>query len=96
MRDRVENQQYEQEMYNLTVEDAHTFFVGDEQWLVHNDCYVPRNLREPLREVYTDHPSNIFECVACADESGAKFKSGGMGAEIVRIENKPHGVMRGR
>ena len=25
-----------QEMYNLTVETAHTFFVGDGQWLVHN------------------------------------------------------------
>ncbi len=25
-----------QRMYNLTVEDAHTFFVGDGQWLVHN------------------------------------------------------------
>ena len=23
-------------MYNLTVDDAHTFFVGDGQWLVHN------------------------------------------------------------
>jgi hypothetical protein len=27
-----------QEMYNLTVDTAHTFFVGDGQWLVHNDC----------------------------------------------------------
>jgi RHS repeat-associated protein len=25
-----------QEMYNLTVDTAHTFFVGDGQWLVHN------------------------------------------------------------
>lgn len=25
-----------QGMYNLTVEGAHTFFVGDGQWLVHN------------------------------------------------------------
>jgi hypothetical protein len=23
-------------MYNLTVDEAHTFFVGDGQWLVHN------------------------------------------------------------
>jgi hypothetical protein len=27
-----------QGMYNLTVEGAHTYFVGDEQWLVHNGC----------------------------------------------------------
>ena len=25
-------------MYNLTVDTAHTYFVGDGQWLVHNDC----------------------------------------------------------
>ena len=25
-------------MYNLTVADAHTFVVGDGQWLVHNVC----------------------------------------------------------
>jgi hypothetical protein len=25
-------------MYNLTVATAHTFFVGEGQWLVHNDC----------------------------------------------------------
>jgi len=25
-------------MYNLTVAQAHTFFVGEQQWLVHNEC----------------------------------------------------------
>lgn len=25
-------------MYNLTVDTAHTYFVGDGQWLVHNSC----------------------------------------------------------
>lgn len=27
-----------QEMYNLTVDTAHTFFVSEGQWLVHNSC----------------------------------------------------------
>lgn len=27
-----------QEMYNLTVDTAHTFYVGEGQWLVHNAC----------------------------------------------------------
>ena len=32
--------QRRQPMYNLTVADAHTFFVGDGAWLVHNiDCF---------------------------------------------------------
>lgn len=28
----------EQVMYNMTVADTHTFFVGDGKWLVHNAC----------------------------------------------------------
>jgi hypothetical protein len=28
-----------QPMYNFTVATAHTYFVGDGQWLVHNDCW---------------------------------------------------------
>jgi DNA/RNA non-specific endonuclease len=27
--------------YNLTVDDAHTFFVGEQSWLVHNTCTWP-------------------------------------------------------
>lgn len=30
-----------QEMYNLTVDTAHTYFVGEGQWLVHNACKKP-------------------------------------------------------
>jgi hypothetical protein len=35
-------------MYNLTVDDAHTFFVGEQAWLVHNPCLpaIPRDLSE--------------------------------------------------
>jgi hypothetical protein len=29
-----------QSMYNLTVDTAHTYFVGDGQWLVHNTCPI--------------------------------------------------------
>jgi hypothetical protein len=34
-------------MFNLTVGEAHTFFVGDGQWLVHStECLVrPDSLR---------------------------------------------------
>ncbi|WP_026371044.1 RHS repeat-associated core domain-containing protein [Kallotenue papyrolyticum] len=34
----VRVEQRAQVMYNLTVATAHTFFVGDQQWLVHNSC----------------------------------------------------------
>lgn len=33
-----------QPMYNFTVATAHTYFVGDGQWLVHNSC--PTGLRQ--------------------------------------------------
>lgn len=39
-----------QEMYNLMVEDAHTFFVGDGDWLVHNEDCV--NLDDSYQKAY--------------------------------------------
>jgi RHS repeat-associated protein len=39
-------------MYNLTVAEAHTFFVGDGQWLVHNACNIGDNVtRLPNDEI---------------------------------------------
>ena len=41
----ITTEETSQEMYNLTVAEAHTFFVGDGQWLVHNDtCDVIRQI----------------------------------------------------
>ncbi len=40
-----------QEMYNLTVDTAHTFFVGEGQWLVHNAC-------DPLSKLPTRSPND--------------------------------------
>jgi hypothetical protein len=34
----VESVAIEQSMWNLTVAEAHTYFVGDGRWLVHNSC----------------------------------------------------------
>lgn len=33
-------------MYNLTVEIAHTFYVGEGQWLVHNAGCDPQSLKQ--------------------------------------------------
>ncbi len=40
-----------QPMYNLSVEYAHTYFVGDGQWLVHNKCPHGNNLKS-LKNTY--------------------------------------------
>ncbi|MEO6061894.1 MAG: polymorphic toxin-type HINT domain-containing protein [Thermoflexales bacterium] len=37
-------------MWNLTVDEAHTYFVGDEQVLVHNDCLTGSNGRRYPRD----------------------------------------------
>ncbi len=44
----VEFVHQQQAMYNFTVADAHTYFVGDGQWLVHNVCPKPRKLHAAL------------------------------------------------
>ncbi|MCB0107994.1 MAG: hypothetical protein KDE53_18860 [Caldilineaceae bacterium] len=38
-----------QVMYNLTVAQAHTFFVGDGQWLVHNACLTPNQMNRAIQ-----------------------------------------------
>jgi hypothetical protein len=39
-----------QPMYDLTVAEAHTFFVGQQQWLVHNCPFTPPDtVRSPKR-----------------------------------------------
>jgi hypothetical protein len=45
----IKIEQSTQEMYNLTVDQAHTYFVGEGQWLVHNtNPYVSKALSEGL------------------------------------------------
>jgi hypothetical protein len=51
-----------QVMYNLTVEEAHTYFVGIGQWLVHNACsrVLRRNLAEDANvKVWNDSANPI-------------------------------------
>jgi hypothetical protein len=50
-----------QPMYNLTVDTAHTFFVGDGQWLVHNTngkC-VPEFIFEAELRYGVDYPVRV-------------------------------------
>lgn len=52
----IEKQKRPQIMYNLTVDTAHTYFVGRQQWLVHNDCW----LTPGGRRVDPDHLDKIY------------------------------------
>lgn len=33
-------------MYNLTVQQAHTYFVGGQRWLVHNACSIVSRIKD--------------------------------------------------
>jgi hypothetical protein len=65
----IELVQRTQQMYNLTVDVAHTFFVGDEQWLVHNtNCGNGKTVYLGVKDIqykiwdkqgYTDHWDGI-------------------------------------
>jgi hypothetical protein len=45
-------------MYNLTVARAHTFFVGQQRWLVHNGC-MPYGGKGSPKTVYPNDPNVI-------------------------------------
>ena len=46
-------------MYNLTVDQAHTYFVGDQQWLVHNACPTRAQIQLALDETIQPYLSRI-------------------------------------
>ena len=74
---------FPQEMYNLSVAEAHTYFVGIGQWLVHNAC--GKNLRNNMKapDWATDNPEIPWQAhhVIPKEEEGHNFvvraKSGG-------------------
>ncbi|MEM8535049.1 MAG: polymorphic toxin-type HINT domain-containing protein [Chloroflexota bacterium] len=86
-----------QVMYNLTVDEAHTFFVGAQRWLVHNSgCPWPPNLssiNQELRaiaEKYENTPGADHKvkryCDLCAQEMVELIQKLGYEADIVRFE----------
>ena len=58
----IQVEYHPQEMYNLTVADAHTYFVGDDGLLVHNAC--SRKLRKSLAN---DPNVKVWNCVRTSD-----------------------------
>jgi hypothetical protein len=51
-----------QEMYNLTIDTAHTFFVGEGQWSVHNAC-KPKKMPDYDRGAFGDVDSQVRDAV---------------------------------
>src|SRR5262249_31368360 len=58
-------------MYNLTVAAAHTFFVGDGQWLVHNTgCYDLARRLQRLRPIGEPKGATTTAVIRAIDREG--------------------------
>jgi len=89
----VEVVTHSQPMYNLTVADAHTFFVGDGQWLVHNtdcDLFATEKSLGGSNSPFKQHNSLSGRCDTCADEAGRIIKNAypEYDVDIIRIQNE--------
>jgi len=73
-----------QRMYNLTVEDAHTFFVGDDDWLIHN-CNRDDIVNTSTFVRKTGGRTNIYTRTGNADDALNDF-NGLNGIDIKEID----------
>ena len=76
-----------QPMYNLTVDEAHTFFIGEGDWLVHNTNKPP----------FCQNPLDILN-IGQPDAAGIQIGRQATPAEMVRLTNSfsdsslPYGI----
>ncbi len=80
-------------MYNLTVEGAHTFFVGQDRWLVHNAGSCARS-RPPW--MHTDIPGQKFFYGKDGIEEAYKHLAGEHGVPIEESSRLLHKFKQGR
>jgi len=76
----------QQVMYNLTVAEAHTFFVGEEGWLVHNSCFGVVKYGAKAADMNNHH--GIMDAWAAANISG--YVSRASGAPTVQMGVEAH------
>lgn len=79
----ITDRQEARAMYNLEVETAHTYFVGEGQWLVHNSCgdlVTPNGLRIP-RSVAESWDRGTFSTVEEAIEYSFRRHGNGRSLE---------------
>jgi RHS repeat-associated protein len=60
-----------QQMYNITVAEAHTYFIGDGKWLVHNAC--------PIKQAGGSLPARKSEYGSYTNTHASGKKYAGMG-----------------
>ena len=62
-----------QMMYNMTVATAHTYFVGDGQWLVHNACIKFDDIRQ-VQSKFSNHATDFGIVGNWSTVNGQKFQ----------------------
>ena len=66
-----------QMMYNFTVVEAHTYFVGDKQWLVHNAC------ADLITQNWNRFSVTDFRCQTGCEDVASKIQ-GFLGGDVYR------------
>ncbi|NJO82380.1 MAG: hypothetical protein HC828_05880 [Blastochloris sp.] len=76
-----------QRMYNFTVADAHTYFVGDDAWLVHNACWPPdlSGIKDKLEKIAKKFPPTSGNCHKCADAMADLIRGLGYDVDIAHF-----------
>jgi hypothetical protein len=64
-------------MYNLTVDTAHTFFVGEGQWLVHNACGPKGNSWLTEEQFWQKRHQYVNEILAIPGQAINKMRNEG-------------------
>ncbi|GAB4578180.1 MAG: hypothetical protein Fur0022_09140 [Anaerolineales bacterium] len=72
-----------QPMFNLTVAEAHTYFVGEGQWLVHNSCGGAEILSDLLRRVNRQFGPNNFDIGGTLDDAYAYWDEIALNADKI-------------
>lgn len=97
--------QIPQRMYNLTVDVAHTFFVGQQQWLVHNSCFrgpaakgfdwnhIVRNHSDLGEGALQSGKKTIFEGLT-DKQIQARVQGAWANRELLKSQVDPDGVKR--
>ncbi len=62
-------------MYNLTVEKAHTFFVGQQQWLVHNTCQTWNEFQQQFKGTFKANPPEAGKPLSAPAHAAAGWKA---------------------
>lgn len=88
----VSAEQHHQQMYNLTVDVAHTFFVGSGEWLVHNICHSRVLGKNLVKSGIARPPETAAHHIVAWNDVRAKPSQAILAREGIGIDEAANGV----